>query len=117
MLKQRVITAVAAALALLVVLFVLPQPAARLVIAAILLVAAWEWSGLIGAQSALTRGLYVVLMAGGLLAAWRYATGPAAALRNGLSDAENRELFACTEARRIADLVLTGLVNLACPQA
>ena len=78
MLKQRVITAVAAALALLVVLFVLLQEVARLVIAAILVLAAWEWSGLIGAQSVVMRNVYVVLMVLALLAAWRFATEPAA---------------------------------------
>lgn len=35
--------------------------------------------------------------------------GPAAALHNGLNDDENRELFACIEPRRIAELILTGL--------
>ncbi len=39
--------------------------------------------------------------------------GPAAALNNGLTDEENRELFHCTEAARIAELVLTGLDKLA----
>jgi hypothetical protein len=38
--------------------------------------------------------------------------GPAAALRNGLNDDENRELFTCIEPRRIAELILTGLSRL-----
>lgn len=38
--------------------------------------------------------------------------GPAAALRNGLDDEENRELFATADAHRIATLVLTGLERL-----
>ena len=48
MLKQRIITAVVAALALLAVLFVLPQQAARVVIALLLLTGAWEWSAFLG---------------------------------------------------------------------
>lgn len=77
MLKQRVITAISAALLLLVVLFVLPQPAARAVIAAILLVAAWEWSGLIDQQSKFLRGSYVALTAVCLALAATYAAAPA----------------------------------------
>jgi hypothetical protein len=38
--------------------------------------------------------------------------GPAKALKNGLTDEQNRELFACTEARRIAELILTGISEL-----
>lgn len=38
--------------------------------------------------------------------------GLAQALNNGLSDDENRELFACTEARRITELILNGIAAL-----
>jgi hypothetical protein len=38
--------------------------------------------------------------------------GPGAALRNGLDDAENRELFRSRDPIRIAELVLTGLERL-----
>jgi len=74
MLKQRIITAIAAGLMLLVVLFVLPVPVARLVIGLILLVAAWEWSGLIGQESLAGRAVYVALMAVMLVAAYHYGT-------------------------------------------
>ena len=40
------------------------------------------------------------------------ADGPAKALRNGLTDEENRELFLCSEPRRAAELILTGLGQL-----
>ena len=40
------------------------------------------------------------------------AGGPASALRNGLSDAENRELFRSLDPIQIAELVLTGLERL-----
>ncbi|HSN52534.1 MAG TPA: phosphatidate cytidylyltransferase [Woeseiaceae bacterium] len=71
MLKQRVITALIAVAALLLVLFVLPQAAAQVVVAALVLAGAWEWSGFLGTQSAAVRAVYVafigVLMA---LATW-----------------------------------------------
>lgn len=76
MLKQRIITAVAAATVLLVVLFLLPVPAARAVIAAILLVAAWEWSGLVGQKSNAGRVVYVALIAVLVALAARYAAEP-----------------------------------------
>ena len=38
--------------------------------------------------------------------------GPAKALNNGLTDEENRELFRCTQATRIAELILTGIERL-----
>ena len=38
--------------------------------------------------------------------------GPAAALKNGLSDEQNRELFYCADARRAAELILTGIRKL-----
>ena len=38
--------------------------------------------------------------------------GLAASLNNGLSDAQNHELFLCTEPERIVQLILTGLKNL-----
>ncbi|GAA4457408.1 TIR domain-containing protein [Novipirellula rosea] len=38
--------------------------------------------------------------------------GPMQVLKNGLDDDANRELFYCTEPRRIAELILTGVSNL-----
>ncbi len=40
------------------------------------------------------------------------ADGPAAALNNGLDDAENREIFDTTDPRRIAELVCIGVGRL-----
>jgi len=39
-------------------------------------------------------------------------SGLAAALNNGLDEAENRELMHCTDPQRIAALVLTGMGRL-----
>ena len=63
MLKQRVITAVIALAILTLVLFVVPPIAAELVIALVILGAAWEWSGFLGAKSPATRIFYVVFVA------------------------------------------------------
>jgi phosphatidate cytidylyltransferase len=76
MLKQRIITALAAGALLLVVLFVLPQTPARLSIGLILLVAAWEWSGLIGQKTTVGRVVYLALIAACMWAAHRYASEP-----------------------------------------
>jgi phosphatidate cytidylyltransferase len=62
MLKQRVITAIIAIAVLAVVLFVLPVVAARLVIAAVMLFAAWEWGGFVGSTAA-SRALCVAVIA------------------------------------------------------
>ena len=72
MLKQRVITAVVALAVLLLVLFVIPEQLAKLVIAAVVVAGAWEWSGFLGAPSRNARIGYVVgvAIATGLLA-WR----------------------------------------------
>lgn len=64
MLKQRIITAIIALVALALVLFVLPPLAAELVIAAVVLAGAWEWSGFLGSDKILTRVLYLILVAG-----------------------------------------------------
>lgn len=50
MLKQRIITAIIAIIVLGVVLFVLPEAAARLFIAAVILLAASEWGGFLGSS-------------------------------------------------------------------
>ncbi len=63
MLKQRVITGLTALAALLVVLFVLPAVAVKLVIAALILVGAWEWSGFLKLESVGARFAYVGLIA------------------------------------------------------
>lgn len=77
MLKQRVLTAIVALAVLLLALFVLPAQLTRLIIAALMLVAAWEWSGFLSLQSPYARASYVILIA--LLAAavfWYQHGGP-----------------------------------------
>jgi phosphatidate cytidylyltransferase len=63
MLKQRIITAVVAIVILALVLFVVPPIVAELVVAAVILVGAWEWSGFLGATSPVTRVVYVIFIA------------------------------------------------------
>lgn len=62
MLRERVITALVAVAALLLVLFALPQALAELVIAAVILAGAWEWSGFLNSPSTALRAAYVVLV-------------------------------------------------------
>jgi len=66
--KQRIITAVIALLALLLVLFVAPEQLALLVIVAVMLGGAWEWSAFLGVTGNATRFVYVAVVAA-LLAA------------------------------------------------
>ena len=63
MLKQRVITAVIALSLLAIVLFLLPSIVAELVIAAVILAAAWEWSSFLDKPSMMMRIVYVVFVA------------------------------------------------------
>lgn len=68
MLKQRVITAVLIVVALLAAIAGLSPSQLSLVFAAIVLLAAWEWSDLSGLQGLPARLLYVAGI-GGLIAA------------------------------------------------
>lgn len=63
MLKTRVITSVVAVAVLGVVLFVVPPLMAELVIAAVILAGAWEWSGFLELQGPLHRSAYVGVIA------------------------------------------------------
>ena len=63
MLKQRVLTAIVALAVLALVLFVVPAIVARIVIALLMLVAAWEWSGFIFSQENKRRFVYVLFIA------------------------------------------------------
>jgi len=65
--KQRIITAVIALLVLLLVLFVVPQQIAMLVIVAVMLVGAWEWSAFLRLSGNVGRIVYVIAI-GALLA-------------------------------------------------
>ena len=66
--KQRIITAVIALVALLLVLFVLPYQIALIVILAVILGGAWEWSAFLNLSSMAGRLGYVATI-GALLAA------------------------------------------------
>ncbi len=68
MLKQRVITGVLMALALLATLFLSPSSLQLALFAAVVLLAAWEWSNLAGLPNALLRATFVVICAAGMLA-------------------------------------------------
>jgi len=66
--KQRIITAVIALLALLLVLFYLPEEVALVVFVAVMLGGAWEWSSFLGLTGTAARLIYVVII-GALIAA------------------------------------------------
>jgi len=61
--KQRIITAVIALLLLLAVLFVLPAQVAMVVIVAVMLGGAWEWSAFLGLSGTAGRMAYVAIIA------------------------------------------------------
>ncbi|MDH3546381.1 MAG: hypothetical protein OEN22_04740, partial [Gammaproteobacteria bacterium] len=61
--NQRVVTAIVALVALLIVLFALPPVIAKLVIAALLLAGAWEWSGFFSGARTPLRIVYVAAIA------------------------------------------------------
>lgn len=63
MLKTRIITAVISLVVLGVVLFVVSEGVAQLVITAMILAGAWEWSGFLGLASKALRWSYVALIA------------------------------------------------------
>lgn len=63
MLRQRIITALIAGSLLLLVLFALPEQAARLVIAILFVAAAWEWSGFLSFSTVTGRLVYTALIA------------------------------------------------------
>ena len=68
MLLQRILTAIVAAALILLVLFAFPAPAAKAVIAAIILAAAWEWAKFVSLYRPAARLTYVATIAA-LLAA------------------------------------------------
>ncbi len=70
MLKQRIITAVIALILLLAALFLLPPAGTQVIIAALMLSAAWEWAGLIALKSAWQRLIYVAVIAVTAAAVW-----------------------------------------------
>ena len=76
MLKQRILTAIVAVIALSVVLFVVPEPVARAVIAALLLSGAWEWGGLIGDGGTATRVGFTAVVAASMVAIFMFLSNP-----------------------------------------
>jgi len=67
--RQRVITAVIALLALMLVLFVVPEYVALIVIVAVMLAGAWEWSAFLDVSGNTVRVAYVVAIGALLVAA------------------------------------------------
>jgi phosphatidate cytidylyltransferase len=63
MLKQRVLTVVVALSMLLIVLFMLPPVITQVVITLLILIGAWEWSGLLKLKTMVMRLAYVILIA------------------------------------------------------
>lgn len=63
MLMQRIITAVIALIVVAVAVFVLPQVVTRLLVAALMLSAAWEWAGLLALPGPNQRMAYVGFIA------------------------------------------------------
>ncbi|MBE8716934.1 phosphatidate cytidylyltransferase [Cellvibrio polysaccharolyticus] len=72
MLKQRVITALVLVAVFLAALFFLPAVWFAGFVAAIILVASWEWANLSGFESPLSRLFYILLTAAGVAAAAVY---------------------------------------------
>ena len=71
MLKQRLLTAIVAVVVLLTVLFVAPPWLARLVIAALFIAAAWEWSAFLGLTHAAGRFIFVAAIAVAQYVLWQ----------------------------------------------
>ncbi|MDH3350526.1 MAG: phosphatidate cytidylyltransferase [Gammaproteobacteria bacterium] len=66
--KQRVITAVIALATLLLVLFALPEPVVSLVVVAVILAGAWEWSAFLELSGKVGRFTYVAVIGAALAA-------------------------------------------------
>lgn len=62
MLLQRIVSALVAIPLLFAALFVLPSEVTRVVIAGVVLIAAWEWSGFLMLQSTVSRLVYVAVI-------------------------------------------------------
>jgi phosphatidate cytidylyltransferase len=81
MLRIRILTASILSLALLISLFLLPPLWTVWVFAAVLTLAAWEWSGFGALSGRAARGAYVVGMAALLWCSWQWSRGSPAHLR------------------------------------
>jgi len=60
--KQRIVTAIIALVGLGIVLFVVPEIAARVILGLLILAGAWEWSGFLGRSGLVARLSYVVMI-------------------------------------------------------
>jgi phosphatidate cytidylyltransferase len=78
-LRQRVTTALALVVALVVVLFVLPPAATLALVVCAMLAGAWEWSAFVAPDRRALRAAFVALVALGIAAAW-----PASGTRSGM---------------------------------
>jgi len=76
MLKQRILTAIVALVALSAVLFVVPAPVARVVIAVLLLSGAWEWGGLIRNGGTGVRVGFTAVAAAAMIAVYLQLPNP-----------------------------------------
>jgi phosphatidate cytidylyltransferase len=82
--KARVTTAIIALVLLLTVLYVMPPVAAQLVVAAVMLAGAWEWSSFLSSASSPRRWIFVLTI-GAALAVVTFAPGVNVALILGVS--------------------------------
>ena len=72
MLKQRVITAVILGSSLVFAVFKLPNSVLEIILAAITLIGAWEWSALVGIKKTIWKYLYVALIGIAMLLVWHF---------------------------------------------
>ncbi|MFM8480722.1 MAG: phosphatidate cytidylyltransferase [Gammaproteobacteria bacterium] len=77
-LRERALTAIVLAVALLLVLFALPATFTTLLIALVVLSGAWEWSAFLKLERPPLRRAYVLLVGLGFLVAWQYTRTPSA---------------------------------------
>jgi phosphatidate cytidylyltransferase len=72
MLQQRIITALLLGLPVIAVLLWLPRPLTVLLFAGVVMMAGWEWSTLARLRHPVSRWLYLLALALGVLLSWRY---------------------------------------------
>ena len=77
MLKQRILTAIVALGILTLVVFGMPPVVARIAIAAVFVIGAWEWGGFLYRTGRLGRLVYVTFVAALMAATWVNAGDPA----------------------------------------
>lgn len=75
-LRKRIVTAVVLAAVLLTVLLALPPWVSVVLVSAIVLMGAWEWSGFLRLPATALRAAYVLLIGVLMLFAWSFAATP-----------------------------------------